>query len=76
MANHGGGVRHEPITAELKAKPGEWGRIGPYKDARASSQIAYAIRQGSLTAYRPAGAFEAVGRQGWVYLRYVGESDA
>ena len=72
----GTGVRHEPIAEALKAKPGEWGEIGPYKDARASSQIAYCIREAKLPAYAPKGAFEATGRKGMVFARYVGEPDA
>jgi hypothetical protein len=76
LDSRGGGRRHRPIAEALKNKPGEWAMIGTYPNARSSGQIAYAIRQASLVAYRPAGAFEAVGRRGQVFARYVGETDA
>lgn len=72
----GGGRAHAPIAVVLKSKPGEWARVGDYDSARISSQMAYVIRTGRLAAYAPAGSFEAVGRLGEVWARYVGEPDA
>lgn len=79
-AGRGSGRRHAPIAEELKNRPGEWRRLDGYLSSRSSGSMAHTIRKGLLPAYEPAGAFEAVSRFAgsdyFVYVRYVGGSDA
>jgi hypothetical protein len=64
------------IADRLRETPGEWEFIGRH----AASQITR-IKSGKLAAFRPAGAFQAEGRNKGargridVYARYVGEPD-
>lgn len=78
--NRGGGVNHRLVAPQLRANPEAWARVSTYKTAGSAGSMAQAIRTGVLTAYRPAGSFEAasrkVGGQYHVYARYVGEPDA
>ena len=64
------------IADRLRAEPGEWEFVGRHP----ASQITR-IRTGKLAAFRPAGAFDAVGRNSGprgridIYARFVGEPD-
>lgn len=58
---------HWLITEALRAKPGDW-RVLPSLGPNYST----AIKAGSIHAYRPAGAFEAISRGGVLYARHVG----
>jgi hypothetical protein len=60
-------LRHQRIAAALKYYPGRWALLPDLPISWAS-----AINKGQNTAYRPSGSFEAVGRQGCLYVRYVG----
>lgn len=72
--------KHEEIATALRSSPGDWLRIGTYKNkvgaAGTASQIRRARGSGSgkttANAYEPAGAFEAVVDQCTVWARYVG----
>lgn len=62
---------------ELRANPGRWALYPtvPSSDSATSSNAAN-IRRGTLAAFRPPGAFEAVARTAGgirqIYVRYVG----
>lgn len=58
---------HGAYAEALKAQPGRWAVL---PDLPASAVPA--MKDGAASAYRPAGAFEAVVRNGQVYARYVG----
>ncbi len=62
-------VPHELIAATLRRNPARWARI---LDAGTSTGLATWINKGGKAAYRPAGSFEAVYRQGAIYARFVG----
>ncbi|MCA6093465.1 hypothetical protein LE181_15015 [Streptomyces sp. SCA3-4] len=73
-------TKHARIAAELRAHPSVWGVVQkPTSIARAAS-AAQAIRRARLTAYEPAGSFEAVARtvtdgdatEYRVYARFIG----
>jgi len=71
---------NETISAELRMQPGVWGRIGSYGKATTSASIAGMIRGGKISAYMPAGHFDAVARTGrdgihYVYAVYLGNGD-
>lgn len=72
-----GYIKHAPIAAALREKPGQWARVASYATLRHTSHVAYLMRSGRLKAYMPAGTFEAMGRTvdgvHAVYARYVGE---
>lgn len=63
------------VVRQLRAHPGEWA-IVHYADTRAGAYaMAFQIRRGVLASFRPAGAFEALGRtvdgEYRVYARFV-----
>lgn len=73
--------QNQMLAEALKERPGQWARVTDYTETditattatnRASARAA-SIKNGSIKAFRPdeAGSFEAVGRQGVVYARYV-----
>ncbi|QKW51703.1 hypothetical protein [Streptomyces buecherae] len=75
-------TKHTCIADQLREHPKVWGVVAkPTSMARAAS-AAQAIRVARLTAYAPAGSFEAVARtvaehgvvEYRVYARYVGDS--
>lgn len=70
---------HHALARQLRAKPGEWGRIGSYSSAESASATAYTVRHAKVTAWVPEGHYEAVARkvegEYRVYARYVGGSD-
>jgi hypothetical protein len=63
-------------AALLMERPGEWAVIREPASRMAAYAMAYQIRRGILAGFRPAGAFEAMGRtvNGTyrVYARYIG----
>jgi hypothetical protein len=73
-----GGGKYDELAEELRRNPGRWAKLGTYDTGQAAN-----IRDGRLRAFRPAGAFEAVSRNGRtdgegrrqadIYVRYVGE---
>lgn len=69
--------RHADVASKLRAKPGEWAPIGTYNSSQTAASIARQIKRAVLSAYMPAGSFEAVSRtvdgESRVYARYVGE---
>ena len=56
------------FVAQLRENPGRW---AVYPGGQSPSMVAV-ISHARTAAFRPAGAFEAVRRQGVVYVRYVG----
>jgi hypothetical protein len=70
-------VDHTSTVRKLKARKGEWARIGEYASSSSSASAAYQIRNAELGPYSPVGAFESVSRKVdggyWVFARYVGE---
>ncbi|MFF7553623.1 hypothetical protein ACFZA9_12135 [Streptomyces olivaceus] len=75
-------VNHTHAAARLRADRGAWLTVSEYRNASTAHTIAYAIRSGrnpNLTAYLPAGSFEARTRltaDGTVVeARYVGAAD-
>lgn len=64
--------KHDEFAAALRRRPGKW---AVFAEATSNS-TASAINKGKLTAFRPAGAYEATGRTvegGFkVWVRYVG----
>lgn len=69
------GVDWYRIAAQLRARPGEWAAIAEGVETNAPAYI----RSARSAAFRPAGAFDAVGRQVrgvyTLYARYRGEVD-
>ena len=65
------------VVAALKARPGEWALIRTVSSVSSATSTAYQIRSARLSAFAPAGSFEAVSRttngEYRVYARYVGE---
>lgn len=58
-----------PIVSALKQAPMQWRRItGPAADTVAVTNIT----RGVLAAFRPAGCYEAVRRDGELFVRYLG----
>lgn len=78
-ARASGRVDWTPVAEELRSHPGEWALVhesngGEDADARRARSVANAINSAYLTAFRPAGSFEAAGRmngrQVLVYARF------
>lgn len=73
--------KQKPINEEylalaeaLRQNTGGWAPFPKqYKTSGAASNTQYRIRQGMLAAFRPAGHFDAVVRQGVLYVRHVGD---
>lgn len=65
------------VAVSLRAEPGRWAIIQVCRSPAAASNLARRVRDGSYSAFRPVGAFEAVSRtvdgEIRVYARYVGE---
>lgn len=57
-----------PLAEALRANPSRWAMLA----YGLAPQLAHEIQAGVLAPFRPAGAFEAVTRQGTIYARYVG----
>lgn len=62
------------VADALKANPGEWALIG-----RKSPSTAAVIKNGLTKAFRPAGSFDSVtrngdGRKADIYARYIGDA--
>ncbi len=72
----GGSVLHAQAAAALRARPGQWARIGTYSNSGSASSMVQTIRMARTRAYEPAGAFEAVSRTvkgvHGVWARYKG----
>ncbi|MFF5471067.1 hypothetical protein [Streptomyces achromogenes] len=69
--------KHAEIAARLKSRPGQWAVVGTYKSTSIAASMARSIRAGvNMSAYTPAGTFEAKARtvvgEHRVYARYVG----
>lgn len=79
----GSNSRHARIAAQLTNHPGRWAYIH-YGSSGSARSTALAIRTGKLSAYAPAGTYEAVARtvivsgqeDHRVYLRYVGSGSS
>lgn len=71
---------HEGIAALLKMKPLKWARVQTLSTVQSAANQADAIRNAKLTAYAPAGSFEAVSRtvdgERRVYARFVGNASS
>jgi hypothetical protein len=63
----------EQEAKELRANPGQWGRITTKKSQSQATNLRTNIRKGILVAFRPPAAFEVVTRGADVWARYVGE---
>jgi hypothetical protein len=72
-----GDARHGSIAAQLRDWPDRWARVAAYSTPHGAWNTAYAIRNGRLRAYEPAGSFEAAARTvdgvHVVYVRYMGQ---
>lgn len=66
----------EDVVPQLRKHPGQWAIIHCANTRAAAYAMAHQIRHGVLASYRPAGAFEALGRtvdgEYRVYARFVG----
>lgn len=71
---------HKRIAASLRSRPGKWARIAEYPAPHSAYAFANRVRQGKLSSFRPAGAFEARAAAsdsgGTVWVRYVGGETA
>ncbi|WP_086777050.1 hypothetical protein [Streptomyces griseus] len=73
-------VDHAAVALAASTRPGEWIRAGAYKTARGAEATASHARDGGLSAYEPAGYYQATvaeedeGPVLWV--RYVGAEGA
>lgn len=61
--------RYREIAKTLRERPGEWLKVDT--DRSRLSTFVWAIRTGRIAAFRPTGDFEAVTREGGVWVRYV-----
>ncbi|MFC8945943.1 hypothetical protein [Streptomyces rochei] len=68
---------HQAIATQLRARPGQWAHVLTPPASGTATSMAYVIRAAKLTAYAPAGTFEAHARtvngEHRVYARYVGD---
>lgn len=74
-ASHAQRENHRQIVERLRAARGEWHRVtesASFAERGSAGNVAMRIRDGLLAAYRPAGHFEAVVRDGATWARYVG----
>ena len=63
----------EKFADELRKHPGDW---AVWREG-VNSSLAFQVKSGKVSAFRPAGAFEAVSRalennRGTIYVRFVG----
>ncbi|MFG3085071.1 hypothetical protein [Streptomyces parvulus] len=75
-------INHREVAGRLRADRGRWLPVGEYRNAETARTMTYIIGSGknpNLTAYQPAGAFEARTRNTddgtLVEARYVGAID-
>ena len=72
-------VSHAAVAAELRLTPGVWGTVGDYTSTSAQSMASH-VQTAFLSAYAPAGTFEArteLTEDGIrVEARYVGDATA
>lgn len=61
------------IAAELRSRPMEWARLDDI-GTNPRSYVTH-IRKGRMSAFRPAGTFEAKVAGGQLWARYVGGAD-
>lgn len=72
-------VKLKAVAEACKQRPGVWARIVPEEHGMASPphMVAYTIKNGHASVFRPRGSFEAYPdpnrATGAIYLRYVGE---
>lgn len=59
----------ETVATGLKRVPGQWRRITGHPAATVATTN---ITRGVLAAFRPVGTFEAMRRDGELYVRYLG----
>lgn len=70
--------KYQLEAADLRARPGEWGKVGVWpKDKYTTARsTAINIQNGKLVAFRPKGTFEAATRKTRdgivIWARYVG----
>jgi hypothetical protein len=71
---------HMEAAARLRESPGKWAVVKKPGTSLAARAAAHQIRSGSIVAYRPAGAYDAVARavdgEFRVYARYIGDDAA
>ena len=72
----GPSVKHGALAAELKTRPGVWAHALTVGTARSAASTAQAVRSARLSAYAPAGSFDARSRtvsgEYRIYIRYLG----
>jgi hypothetical protein len=70
--------QHKLMAAELRSRPGEWNVVKATPSIATARNTAALIKSAGITAYSPAGAYEAAARTvdgaHRVYVRYVGEA--
>lgn len=57
----------------LRKNPRRWALLEKGMDRRKAYTLASNIKRGNLAAFRPAGAFEVVAKEGSVWVRFTGE---
>jgi hypothetical protein len=67
------------FITELKHKPGEWARVDNQPERGSMATNAYAIKQGRIKSFGPAGTFDAVSRKEEdgthsLYVKYLGRN--
>lgn len=82
-------ARFEPVPSRssaadttaraLRERPGDWALISEHPVISQASNLAYRIRTGRHSSFRPAGAYEAKSRStgdsgAGVWARYVGDA--
>lgn len=80
LAQHRSGGARGPLAtawlsevAELKSRPGQWGRIAYFPGGgRPAYNLVDNIRRGRVAAFRPQGTFEARAIKGEVWVRWTG----
>lgn len=71
--------KHWDAARRLRERPGEYAMVSAYDSRSTAASTAYMVRQGTLNAYAPRGAFHAVSRtvdgEHRLYVKYVGEQE-
>ncbi len=70
-------IKHPPIAAACRVRPGEWIRVGTYGGRTSAMVTANHIRTGRLVSYLPVRAYDAEVRgderpEPEVWVRWVG----
>lgn len=64
---------YDAFAAKLKERPGDWAILS--RNRKSPHTLASNIKKGRYKAFRPAGAYDALSREGVVYACYLGATD-